>query len=65
MIILENPVFRIFEETSGVLSPQNGIFLKAFDRIQQNREHESLFRLDATGSVQLAKIFMDSENIQL
>ena len=33
MIILENPMFRIFEETSGVLSPQNGIFLKAFDRI--------------------------------
>lgn len=33
LIVCENPVFRIFEETIGVLSPQNGIFLKAFDRI--------------------------------
>jgi hypothetical protein len=33
MIVFENPVFRIFEETIGVLSRQKGILLKAFDRI--------------------------------
>jgi len=33
MIVFENPVFRIFEETIGVLSRQKRILLKAFDCI--------------------------------
>ena len=65
MIVFENPVFRVLEETIGVLSRQKGILLKAFDCIKQNREHESLFRLETTGSVPLAKIFLDREHIQL
>ena len=31
MIVFENPVFRIFEETISILSRQKGILLKALD----------------------------------
>lgn len=64
MIVFEDPVFRIFEETIGVLSRQKGILLKAFDCIEQNRKHESLFGLETADSVPSAEIFLDGENVQ-
>lgn len=33
MIVFENPVFRVLEETIGVLSRQKGMLLKGFDCI--------------------------------
>jgi len=49
-IVFKNPFVCIFEETIGLVP---GVFLKAFDRIQQNRKHECLFRLQTRGAVPL------------
>ncbi len=55
MIVFKNPFVRIFEETIGLTS---GVFLKAFNRIQQNRKHECLFGLGRAGSI-------ETEDVQL
>src|ERR1044071_5977944 len=64
-IVLKDPFFGVLEQTARVRPGQDGIFLKTFDGIQEDGEHQFLFGLEAARSLPLVAVLLGGEHIKI